>query len=1026
MRDMQIRGFRWSLVPAMVLLGAVGLGVAGCWRGGISSDGSDETVAQEESQGPEIPILPADDHGDTRSDATALALGKSVPGKIEMGGDEDFFRVDVPGPGSLTVFTIGDLDTVGELQRGDGTYLAGDDDSGELHNFRIVHDVVAGTHYVRIGSYDASAGSYVVQALFTAERITDDHGDTRSSATALALGDSVPGKIEEGGDEDFFRVEVTEPGSLTVYTTGDLDTVGELQRGDGTYLAGDDDSGELHNFRIEQEVVAGTYYVRIGSYDEAAGSYVVQALFTAERITDDHGNTRSNATALALGDSVPGKIEEGGDEDFFRVEVTEPGSLTVYTSGDLDTAGELQRGDGTYLAGDDDSGELHNFRIEHDVVVGTYFVRVGSYGVATGSYVVQALFTAGLITDDHGDTRSTATALALGDPVSGEIQESGDEDFFRVDVPGSGTLTVYTTGHLDTVGELQRGDGTYLTHDDDSGGQGNFRIEQDVGPGTYYVKVGGFGTAAGSYVVLARFTPAQPADDHGDIPSEATTLTLGGAVSGEIEVKDDEDFFRVEVPESGVLTVYTTGSLDTVGELFGGDGSSLVTNDEDGTQRNFSIEYDAIPGTYYVKVSSNLKQVGSYTINAEIEIEHSDTPANATPIDVGQGFSGRMDSATDVDYFRLLIDAPGRLTVGTTGDANPNIAVFDADGIEIPGIPGSWTGDITQDHLKKGRHVVIELSGGNAGKKYSGRVLFERRDEPRNQYPVVGQDFERVALTLTVKKLKPGQGQSRETVLKDCNATVGGTSGLIGRCEVISQRGTKVARWQNALAPYFHDPDTVPGGIQENQQLGYEVRCAALGLYCSGAVENGTLAVTVDAPGILTITARKEILARTYQIHVIALDADPSKRLLGRVSQILSLTVRVEEEEEPLYDLDVPPDIVSCLGKLNFGTGLLCRNPVFYLNTNCLIHSISGDRAEECRCEKKIKDYFSGLVGDYVTKVVRPCGWPVYSSNDPVCAGLDECVSEQAVRASGVPEQEVAQIVQHCKKVREDIERCQR
>ena len=415
-------------------------------------------------------------------------------------------------------------------------------------------NVVAGTHYVRIVSYDEAAGSYVVQALFTAERITDDHGDTRSSATALALGDSMPGRIEEGGDEDFFRVEVTEPGSLTVYTTGDLDTVGELQRGDGTYLAGDDDSGELHNFRIEQDVVAGTHYVRIGSYGEAAGSYVVQALFTAERITDDHGNTRSNATALALGDSVPGKIEEGGDEDFFRVEVKEPGSLTVYTSGDLDTAGELQRGDGTYLAGDDDSGELQNFRIEHDVVVGTYFVRVGSYGVATGSYVVQALFTAELIADDHGDNRSDATALALGDPVLGEIEQGGDEDFFRVEVSVPGSLTVYSSGDLDTVGELQRGDGTYLTSNDDGGGKRNFRIEHDVVVGTYYVRVGSYGASTGSYVVLALFAEKQFTDDHGDTRSEATELALDGSMRGKIEDGGDVDFFRVEVTEPGTLT----------------------------------------------------------------------------------------------------------------------------------------------------------------------------------------------------------------------------------------------------------------------------------------------------------------------------------------------------------------------------------------------------------------------------------------------------------------------------------------
>ena len=37
----------------------------------------------------------------------------------------------------------------------------------------------------------------------------DDHGDTPSSATALAVGSSRSGQIEPGGDVDYFRVQVS-------------------------------------------------------------------------------------------------------------------------------------------------------------------------------------------------------------------------------------------------------------------------------------------------------------------------------------------------------------------------------------------------------------------------------------------------------------------------------------------------------------------------------------------------------------------------------------------------------------------------------------------------------------------------------------------------------------------------------------------------------------------------------------------------------------------------------------------------
>ena len=78
---------------------------------------------------------------------------------------------------------------------------------------------------------------------------TDDHGNTREDATHIHVGIERPGVenfgvlvhsvIETPGDVDYFRVEVTGAGKLTVYTTGDLDTVGELQ----------DDTGKKNNGR---------------------------------------------------------------------------------------------------------------------------------------------------------------------------------------------------------------------------------------------------------------------------------------------------------------------------------------------------------------------------------------------------------------------------------------------------------------------------------------------------------------------------------------------------------------------------------------------------------------------------------------------------------------------------------------------------------------------------------------------------------------------------------------------------------
>ena len=87
--------------------------------------------------------------------------------------------------------------------------------------------------------------------------------------------------------------------------------------------------------------------------------------------------------------------------------------------------------------------------------------------------------------------------------------------------------------------------------------------------------------------------------------------------SGRIDPGDDVDYFEVEASESGTLTVYTNGNLDTVGELENSSGTRIASNDDGGSGNNFRITHSVQPGTYYVKVESFSSNVGAYTIRAE-------------------------------------------------------------------------------------------------------------------------------------------------------------------------------------------------------------------------------------------------------------------------------------------------------------------------------------------------------------------------------------------------------------------------
>ena len=108
--------------------------------------------------------------------------------------------------------------------------------------------------------------------------------------------------------------------------------------------------------------------------------------------------------------------------------------------------------------------------------------------------------------DDGDDTRAGARALPLGTVVEGTLDDSGDVDYWRIDVLSAGTLVIETTGDTDTVGRLEDASGNVLATDDNGGTGSNFRIERDIDAGTHYVRVSGADGATGGYRLSATHT----------------------------------------------------------------------------------------------------------------------------------------------------------------------------------------------------------------------------------------------------------------------------------------------------------------------------------------------------------------------------------------------------------------------------------------------------------------------------------------------------------------------------------------
>ena len=226
--------------------------------------------------------------------------------------------------------------------------------------------------------------------------------------------------------------------------------------------------------------------------------------------------------------------------------------------------------------------------------------------------------------DDHGDDKESATVVSLSSITSGEIDDSDDVDYFKVIVDRLGTIKAYTSGSLDTIGELSNEDDSIVVTNDDSGSGLNFSISSEVIPGTYYIKVEGYSSATGDYTLNVEF---EQGDDHGNTKITATTAISSSrswfySTDAHINQSDDIDIFKIEIFYLSKISIYTEGNTDTKGRLENSNGVKRFENDDtDDKNSNFLLSGTVGKGTYYLFVEGDVKSKSPYKLILDIEAE---------------------------------------------------------------------------------------------------------------------------------------------------------------------------------------------------------------------------------------------------------------------------------------------------------------------------------------------------------------------------------------------------------------------
>ncbi len=367
------------------------------------------------------------DHGDTRTAATSVTAGARVWGAIDPADDEDYFSFSVSRTADYWIYTLGNLDTVGELLDSNGMSVESSDFGGVLpnpDNFFLWQRLESGTYHVKVTGFGPTDEPYVL-------RIREFRDTTsRSNAATLNINGFASGTIDPEDDDDYFKLELSETTEIAIRASGFPDTFGELQRSNGTVIASNDDGylpGGRTNFLIRESLSAGVYYVKVSSFAERSdGPYTVYAAAITEP-----GSVGDDAQPLTLGGTAGGIIGPAGDEDYFSLTLEETAYVIIGGVGDVtNISGGLT--DENDLQAPVDSIHFDDlFIFEGRLDAGTYYLKVtGKDATDTGRYTVRAV-RAGGYTYFVNRCSNIPTSSGINDPLYGCQWHLNNDDQFR-------------------------------------------------------------------------------------------------------------------------------------------------------------------------------------------------------------------------------------------------------------------------------------------------------------------------------------------------------------------------------------------------------------------------------------------------------------------------------------------------------------------------------------------------------------------------------------------------------------------
>ena len=597
-------------------------------------------------------ILTEDEPNNDVAHAFPLPLGSWITGRIAPAGEYDYYRIYAGATGYLLMQLNAlprtmrpQIQLLGPNGEWWNLYASAINDGDYLHYGVYVN---AGWYVVRVLDSDgrAQSATYALRCGFVPGAESTEPNDSSAQA-ALVLPNSVltNASICPTGDKDWYRLDLTVPGRLSVLATNVPDNLRlqvEVYDVNLSWLnvyrtAVNDGESVSVEYDIER---LGTYFVRVIDADSHASTQPFELRFGFTPVVDPYENNDDSGHATVLTNAVVSAFSfPAGDVDWYKVYcnsgavvrllITNNPATSVYS---LQIYSPDQAWLNVYQQANNPGDAVC---LEYTVpVAGTYFLRVRDESglsqltryelrASGGQFGYVPPFNPITSESENNGSISQANDVALATWVTGSILPVGDYDFYRfyINAPGLVRIT-----HADMRAPLLSELWVYNASYGQIGyrrttnpGETNILDLQMIESGYYYARLhdqGDNDATNAPYRLRIEHTPiVDPLEPNNDF---ASATRLGQAtVSAFLFDGTDEDWFRVYMRGPGPLAL----SLDAVPpELrphlwiydanYSDLGNWVDTNPGVGRTNVLSIDVPT-GGFYYVRVRDEVGSVSA-------------------------------------------------------------------------------------------------------------------------------------------------------------------------------------------------------------------------------------------------------------------------------------------------------------------------------------------------------------------------------------------------------------------------------